>query len=54
MYALVAIICGATMKREATGSIDDLHNGTSFDCHIYNCTYGIYYDYQVSYLMTSY
>ncbi len=32
----------------ATGSIDDLHNGTYLDCVSKNCTYGIYYDYQVN------
>lgn len=46
-YAVVAIICGATMKRAATGSVEDLHNGTFLDCVRHNCTYGIYYDYQV-------
>ncbi|XP_046634296.1 bumetanide-sensitive sodium-(potassium)-chloride cotransporter-like [Daphnia pulicaria] len=53
-YAIVAIICGATMKRAATGSIDDLRNGTYLDCVSNNCTYGIYYDYQAMTLISGF
>lgn len=34
-------------SKKATGNIDDLHNGTYLDCASKNCTFGIYYDYQV-------
>ena len=40
------------MKRATTGSVDDLHNGTWLNCDSNNCTYGIYYDYQVFILPT--
>ena len=35
------------MKRMATGSVDDFHNGTHFHCDFHNCTFGTYRDYQV-------
>ena len=47
-YAVVAIVCAGTTKREATGSVADLHNGTYLDCANKNCTYGSYNDYQVA------
>lgn len=53
-YAIVAIICGATMKRAATGSVDDFRNGTHLDCVSNNCTYGIYYDYQAMTLISGF
>ena len=46
-YAIVAIICAGTTKREATGNVADLQNGTYLDCVHNNCTYGSYNDYQV-------
>jgi len=46
-YAVIAIICGATMTRAATGVVDDYINGTNLDCESNECTYGLYYDYQV-------
>ena len=39
---------GEHLFLKATGSIDDLRNGTYLDCVSNNCTYGIYYDYQVN------
>ena len=47
-YALIAVICAGTTKRQATGSIDDLLNGTSLNCTINKCTYGSQNDYQVN------
>ena len=46
-YAMVAIICATTMKRVATGSVEDFHNGTHYHCDSHNCTFGVYHDYQV-------
>lgn len=49
-YSIIAIICAGTTKRQATGSIDDLLNGTSLNCTIHKCTYGSQNDYQVNIL----
>lgn len=47
-YAVVGIVCSGTTKREASGSVQDLVNGTYLDCATKNCAYGSYNDYQVN------
>ncbi|XP_057373614.1 bumetanide-sensitive sodium-(potassium)-chloride cotransporter-like isoform X1 [Daphnia carinata] len=58
VYAGVAIICGATMVRQATGSVIDLANGTSLHCSTLlngtNCTSGLNYDYQAMSLVSAF
>lgn len=53
-YAIVAIVCAATTKRQATGSVEDFHNGTFLNCGPTNCTYGSYNDYQLMTLISAY
>ncbi|XP_057374572.1 LOW QUALITY PROTEIN: bumetanide-sensitive sodium-(potassium)-chloride cotransporter-like [Daphnia carinata] len=53
-YAIVAIICAATVARRATGIVEDLHNGTNLNCTINECNYGLYHDYQAMALVSAF
>lgn len=49
LYILTIWLTGATCIRDASGVIDDLHNGSLSDCQQYsNCSYGLKNDYNVS------
>ncbi len=45
-YVGFAIICGATMMRQATGNIEDLYNGTLTNC-TEGCDWGLQNSFQV-------
>ncbi|XP_046651512.1 solute carrier family 12 member 3-like isoform X1 [Daphnia pulicaria] len=57
-YAGVAIICAATVARQATGRVMDLANGTYLNCtaagNSSDCTSGLYYDYQAMSLVSAF
>ncbi|XP_046450809.1 solute carrier family 12 member 3-like [Daphnia pulex] len=58
-YAGIAIICAATMARQATGSVLDLANGISLNCTFSaenrsNCKSGLYHDYQAMSLISAF
>lgn len=57
-YAGVAIICAATMARQATGNVMDLANGTHLNCSSSvngtDCRSGLYYDYQAMSLVSAF
>ncbi|XP_057378001.1 bumetanide-sensitive sodium-(potassium)-chloride cotransporter-like isoform X1 [Daphnia carinata] len=57
-YAGVAIICAATMARQATGNVMDLVNGTHLNCtssvNGTDCRSGLYYDYQAMSLVSAF
>ncbi|KAI9550263.1 hypothetical protein GHT06_005728 [Daphnia sinensis] len=57
-YAGVAIICAATVARQATGNVMDLVNGTHLNCtssvNGTDCRSGLYYDYQAMSLVSAY
>ena len=46
-YVGFGIICGATVLRAATGSIDDLYNGTIANCTDGSCDWGLQNSFQV-------
>ena len=47
-YVGFAIICGATVMRQATGSIEDLYNGTAYtNCTSGDCEWGLQNSFQV-------
>lgn len=45
-YVGFAIICGATVMRQATGNIEDLYNGTLTNC-TEGCEWGLQNSFQV-------
>lgn len=45
-YLLIAIVCGATNVRVATGNVKDLPFYNFTNCTV-NCTYGLHYNFQV-------
>ncbi|XP_074028973.1 sodium potassium chloride cotransporter [Leptinotarsa decemlineata] len=53
-YALFVIFAGGTALRDASGSIDDLTNGTLSACAVdYSCDYGLFKSYQMMQIMSS-
>ncbi|VDP11701.1 unnamed protein product [Soboliphyme baturini] len=47
-YAICVLITGSTCIRDASGSIEDLYNGTLTDCAMHqNCSYGLLNFFQV-------
>lgn len=46
-YLLIAIICGATVLRNASGNVEDLLNDTLTSCLPENCYYGLHNNFQV-------
>ncbi|XP_046634321.1 bumetanide-sensitive sodium-(potassium)-chloride cotransporter-like [Daphnia pulicaria] len=52
-YVGFAIICGATMMRQATGNIEDLYNGTLTNC-TEGCDWGLQNSFQVIELVSAF
>nr|CAH0110941.1 unnamed protein product [Daphnia galeata] len=52
-YIGFAIICGATMMRQATGNIEDLYNGTLTNC-TEGCDWGLQNSFQVIELVSAF
>lgn len=46
-YVGFAVICGATVLRQATGSVEDYYNGTYTNCSAGDCEWGLQNSFQV-------
>jgi hypothetical protein len=48
-YAIFVVFAGATAVRDASGLVEDLSNGTQYDCYPNrNCDWGLMNSYSVS------
>lgn len=43
-YIVLIVVPGAVHLREASGNLDELQNGTYFNCSFRNCTQGLYHN----------